>query len=361
MRIVHVLWAGGIGGAERLNVSLAAEFRRRGVDARVLLIGDAGPMGAQLDLEQVPYEALGFPRGSAVLRCPRRFARLATELGADAAILVYVGYLGVALRAGGYRGKILGVEHGALNVRQRPARAMLRLLDRAVASFIYDAEVAVSRFQASQIRRTVHARRLVLIPHGVRIPSSAALARPAQDGLLRIGHLSRLVSGKGADVAIRALAELRQDRPDVAVTLEIAGDGPERASLEALTVGARLSDRVRFVGMVGDVDSFWADKDLAVALGDHVESFGMSALEAMACGKALVASSLGALPELIREGTTGFTANPHDPDDVLRVLRFYLDDPSLSAVHGEAALQLVAEQFSLERCAGRYLELVARL
>jgi Glycosyltransferase Family 4 len=148
MRVVQVLWTGNIGGAERLNAALAAELRRQGVDARIPFVCPPGALRAELDRDRVPYESLNLPTGSAVLRCPRRFGQLAGRLGADAAILVAVGYLGLALRIGGYVGKIVGVEHGTIFADQRHRR-VLRPLERITALPRYDAEVAISHFTSS--------------------------------------------------------------------------------------------------------------------------------------------------------------------------------------------------------------------
>lgn len=361
MRVVHVLWDGGIGGAERLNASLAAELRRIGVEATVLFVGTSQPLSTQLDQLRVPYVALDLPRGAAVLRRPHRFARIAREAGADAAILVYVGYLGLALRVGGYTGDIVGVEHGALLVRHHAVRRLLRFLDRAAAIPAYDAEVAISDFMAARIRRTAHIRPLVEIRHGIKTVASSGSIRDRGE-ILRVGHVSRLVPGKGADVAIRALAALLERRKDAPIRLDIAGEGPERIRLETLVRSLGLRGRVRFAGLIEDAASFWSDKDVAVALGDHfVESFGLAALEAMACGKPLIVSRLGALPELVDESVTGHIVKPGDAQAVASLLERYVDDPLLHVAHGQAALQRVAEHFGLERCARDYLGLLARL
>jgi len=360
MHVVHVLWDGRIGGAERFNASLAAEFRRVGVDAPVLFVGRSQPLAMQLDQLGVPYAALGRPTGSAILRSPRRFARLARAGGADAAILVQVGYLGVALRLGGYGGRIVGVEHGALLIRQHLPRRLLRLLDRSAALPAYDAEIAISSFMAEMVRGTTHVRRLAVIPHGINSVVSAPSARNG-DAVLRVGHVSRLVPGKGADVVVRAVAEMRR-QGNTGIRLDIAGEGPERPRLEALVLSLGLRDQVRFVGWVEDVPSFWADQDVATALGDEfVESFGLAALEAMACGKPLIVSRLGALPELVQEGATGYTVEPGDNRAIAMMFRRYADDPSLCREHGRFALERARSRFSLERCARDYLDLLRRL
>jgi glycosyltransferase involved in cell wall biosynthesis len=361
VRVVQVLWTGGIGGAERFTARLAQQFRRTGIDAQVLFIAHAAPLARDLERYGVPYDSLGLARGSDVVRCPRSFARLATRLGKDVALLDHVGYEGVALRLGGYRGAVIGVEHGALNVRHPPYKRLLWFLDRVAAVPFYDAEVAVSRFQASIVRRTVHPRPLLLIPHGIQVPSFNGSAIGKGDARWRIGHLSRLVPGKGADRAIRALGELHNRRPSLDAVLEIGGDGEQRPYLAALVKELGLADRVAFRGFVEDPVAFWENKDVAVALGDDfVESFGISALEAMASGKPLITSHVGALPELVDDGVTGHVVDPTDTDNVAQILLRYLTDDDLRLSHGRAGRRRAAERFSIERCASSYLRLFDR-
>ena len=107
-----------------------------------------------------------------------------------------------------------------------------------------------------------------------------------------MGFAGRLIAGKGADVLIRAIAQAGQQ---VSIKLAIAGEGVERSHLESLAGG--LGAGVEFRGVVADLAEFWRLCDVAVIPSDtFIESFSMSTLEAMASGKAVVASRNGVYP-----------------------------------------------------------------
>lgn len=119
-------------------------------------------------------------------------------------------------------------------------------------------------------------------------------------------HCSRLSPEKRSERAVGALAELR--RRGVPAVLVVAGDGPRRRSLEAQATGLP----VRFLRHVADrglLASLLATADVVIAPGP-VETFGLSALEALACGTPVVVSSRSALPEVV--GSAGLAAEDSD-------------------------------------------------
>ncbi len=148
MRITFLLWGGGIGGTERLSLSLAGGLRMLGHDTSVLLVDDDGDLRPQLDRESLEWIALGMSRGRHVLRQPRRVTRALSMLGTEVAILGSFGFLGPALKLGGFRGVVIGVEHGALLAvaSLSAAKRAQCNLDRRIGVHGHDAEVAVSNF-----------------------------------------------------------------------------------------------------------------------------------------------------------------------------------------------------------------------
>ena len=172
-----------------------------------------------------------------------------------------------------------------------------------------------------------------------------------------IGCASRLIEGKGVEDAIAALA-----RPPLAqAALRIAGAGPLEASLRELARSLDVEARVEFSGSVLDMPAFWRSVDVAVVPSNQwIESFGMVALEAMACAKPVVVTRNGALPSLVKDGQTGIVVPPADVDALAAALAAYRD-AALRDRHGWAGRQRCEEQFSIKRTALRYLELCAEL
>ena len=277
-----VLWGGFIGGAERQTASLAAEVRAQGTAANVLFVCKDRPLSIQLERDSVPFHTLGYSRGACVARHPRALTHAVEGAGADVTVVGSFGYLGGVLRVGGFRGPILGVEHGVLHQipSMAPHRRAVRSVDRAVGAATHDAEIAVSRYMEDLARTKLHGRRLVLIPHGVTSAEARAANRNSEDGALTVGYAGRLHDGKGVEVLLRAIAIVHNGSRS---RLRIAGDGPTRASLEAQASRLGIAERVEFLGWSDDINSFWDECDIAVApAAELAESFSMNTLEAMA-------------------------------------------------------------------------------
>jgi glycosyltransferase involved in cell wall biosynthesis len=370
MNVTLVLWDSLIGGAERLSVSLAAEFHRQGAQAGIVFVGRGDQLRPQLQTNGVPAVQLGFSRGAMVIRHPRLLARALSELQSDVAIVGGFSYLGAAARAGGFRGALIGVEHGDLaNVG---ARGLLDLrtqmktakhhIARATAVLTHDAEVAISGFMENLARKTpLHGRHLVHIAHGIPMRWPAPAPPEPSPKPIRIGYAGRLIPGKGVDQLLRACALLRE-KHGADVRLAIAGDGPLRRPLESLAHTLGIARLVDFIGWTDDVTSFWAESHLAVGPNDtFIESFCLSIAEAMSCSRATVVTDVGALPELVARNQTGIIVPAGDPTALAQGILAYLKEPALLAQHGAAARARAESRYSLRRCAADYISLCTEL
>lgn len=362
LRLALVLWHGGIGGSEIFMATLASRMRELGGDATLVFVGDPQPLMERVAGDDLAYVSLGLSRGRDVVRHPRRFATLVSRVGADGALLIECGFMGAVLRAGGYAAPIVATEHGALCELpgySRSRRYRYKLARRLGARSI-DAEVGVSDFMLDRLDAYPHAKRLQRIYNGIDLPPSSLAPAETDSGFprseIRIGYVGRLVPGKGVDHLLAAVARVRERMP---ARLRIAGDGPDRSRLEslALAVGAD----VEWLGAIDDVPGFWRDCDIAVVPSNGVESFSMATLEAMACGKPVVASRVGAIPELVVDGTTGTLITPGDVGAVARAVIAYAERPDLRRLHGEAARARAASQFRLDDCTQSYIRLFAEL
>jgi glycosyltransferase involved in cell wall biosynthesis len=366
-RLALVLWAGDIGGAELLVANVAAQLAKLGVQATLVIACELEPLAERLRMLSVSYIGLGLQRGREVLLHPRHFAGKTREVGPDGALLIDCGFMGAALRLGGYRAPIVGVEHGAqltvpdLTLRRR----MLYYATRAAGAWADDAEVGVSDFMVSHMERFPHSKQLRRVYNGLNAkvftgPTAAGIpARPGKESEITIGFVARLIPGKGHDRLIGALENIG-DR--LSARLLIAGSGPERARLEVLAADLGVSEAVEFVGVISDIQSFWARCDIAVIPSDSfIESFSMVTLEAMACGKALVGTRAGAIPELIEDGTSGTLVQPGNVAELATAIIRYAERPELRAAHGSAARARAVDHFPIEATAVGYASLFDEL
>jgi len=193
------------------------------------------------------------------------------------------------------------------------------------------------------------AGKLVLIPNGVELPPAPLASRQEVRAELGLplnapvaGAVSRLDPVKGVCFLIQALARLD------GVRLAIAGDGPERAALEALAERLGVAGRVHWLGQRGDVQRLLPAFDLFVQPSLH-EGLPNTVLEAMAAGLPVVATGVGGTPEAVVDGVTGLLVGPGDPEMLARAISRLLDDPATRQAMGQAGRERVVQHFTVER------------
>ncbi|HUE69044.1 MAG TPA: glycosyltransferase [Candidatus Acidoferrum sp.] len=173
--------------------------------------------------------------------------------------------------------------------------------------------------------------------------------------LLFVGRLERL---KGVEVAIRALALLR-DRAHDDVRLLIVGedsregDESEKDRLKEVAAAAGVRDRVDFLGSVAhhELPFFYSAADVCV-MPSYSESFGLVGLEAQACGRPVVGSGVTGLRSVVRDEVTGYLLDSHDPSMYAERIGRLLDNPELALQMGRRG-RLLAQRFSWTRTADR--------
>ncbi|HWX75789.1 MAG TPA: glycosyltransferase family 4 protein [Solirubrobacteraceae bacterium] len=199
------------------------------------------------------------------------------------------------------------------------------------------------------VRRGVARERIEVIYPGVDATwyaPDAAEPRAREPTFLYVGRLKRY---KGVEIALRALALARQARPDM--VLEIAGGGDDRARLERLAQTLGLGQTARFLGRVSETEKRrLLRRAWAVVLPSPKEGWGISNVEAAACGTPALASDSPGLRESVRHGETGFLVPHGDARALADRMLALAADPGLVARLGRGA-RAFAEQLSWERAA----------
>ena len=190
--------------------------------------------------------------------------------------------------------------------------------------------VCPSRFLESKMRAgKVFPERLRWLPNFVDVDRWRSKVQPG-DGAVFTGRLS---DEKGVDVAVRAAARLE------GATLDVAGDGPARASLERLAAELGVADRVRFHGRLATDELGMLLRRAAVAVvpSRWYENQPLAVLEAFASGLPVVGTDLGGIPELIEPGVDGARVPADDPAALAAALAPLLGDPELAFTMGKVA------------------------
>jgi glycosyltransferase involved in cell wall biosynthesis len=192
------------------------------------------------------------------------------------------------------------------------------------------------------VRLGVPVGRVSVIPSGVDLERFRpdGTRAPRRAGSARILTVGRLVPRKGFADLIRALPAVPEAELVIAGGTPDATDAdPEAVRLRALAAELGVSDRVCLLGAVGrEAMPAWYRSADVVACTPWYEPFGLTPLEAMACGRPVVAYAVGGLAESVRPGVTGVHVPPGDVSALAAALRDLLADPGRRERYGRAAL-----------------------
>ena len=228
------------------------------------------------------------------------------------------------------------------------APRLVRSTARAAA-----ARIAVSNAVAeSYAPLGFHRNEWLVIPNGVDLAAFEDI--PHQDSVLRslgipegakvVGAVGRLAPEKGFDRYLRAAAMVLEEVPGARFVL--AGDGPERRNLE--TLAQPLGERLVMTGGYDAIYGLLSAVDVVV-VPSVLEGQGIVAIEAMAAGRAVVASRVGGLAETVLDGVTGILVPPESEQDLARAIVALLRDPALRGRLGAAGRARAADRYSAAR------------
>jgi len=244
-----------------------------------------------------------------------------------------------------------------------PARVPLeRALGRAV-----DRVVAQCRDEVRElVRLGVPRVRISVVPSGVDADHFCphGPSEPRDPRRPRILSVGRLVPRKGFDDVIRSLRLV--PRAECVIIGGPAprdlGKEPEAARLRELARGCRVADRVRLVGAVPreDMPRWYRSADV-VACAPWYEPFGLTPLEAMACGVPVVATAVGGLIDTVVDGLTGDLVPPRDPTALGRALRAVISDPVRRMGYATAGMDRARQCYPWERTAAQLAAIYAEV
>jgi N-acetyl-alpha-D-glucosaminyl L-malate synthase BshA len=219
-----------------------------------------------------------------------------------------------------------------------------------------DKVTAVSQYLKDETVRTFGCANcgILVIPNFVNLSEYGPDDESCREGLAPSGHrvithVSNFREVKRVRDVVRVFARIRRAMP---ATLIMIGDGPERDDAEREAVDLKVDDSVRFLGRLGNVANLLQASDLFL-LPSQSESFGLAALEALACGVPVVGSRAGGIPELVEDSVSGILEPPGSVEAMARRAIELLRDPDRFARMRQSALARAA-QFSSNEVVPRY-------
>lgn len=237
--------------------------------------------------------------------------------------------------------RVVAVEHGATPPAHPRQRVVKRLLAHGLA-----AHVAVGVDAARRVERLAGLREASIVTIANGVDASGAAAVRAVGSPPTVGMIARLAPVKRVDLFLRAIAELPH------VRAVVVGDGDQREALERLVDDLGVRDRVALTGWRADARALVAGFDALVVCSDY-ETFGLAAVEAMAAGVPVVATAVGGLTEVVRDGETGRLVPPNDVAALVEALRDVLE-PERNRILAARARSVARERWPIARMASEY-------
>jgi len=193
----------------------------------------------------------------------------------------------------------------------------------------------------------------------VRNPALVAQMRPqfAEPYEKLFVHLSNFRPVKRVLDVVEVFARVSQSIP---ARLMLIGDGPDRSAAEHLALRHNVQDRIHFLGKQDDVHELLPLADLML-MPSQMESFGLAALEAMACGVPAIATRVGGVPELIDDGVNGLLFPTGDVDAMAKAAVSLLNDSTRLEAMSQAARETAEQNFSTTSIIPRYEEYYRRV
>jgi glycosyltransferase involved in cell wall biosynthesis len=236
-------------------------------------------------------------------------------------------------------------EHNLVDSYRQPTRVLNR-----VTYSRNDAVTAVSGPVADSMSG-LRGPKPILVENGVAaaVPPEDATAARRELGLdpenPLVVHVGNIRPGKGHDTLIGAVKHLPGDITVVSIGAE-KWDG-DLARVREASIQAGVDDRLRFLGRRSDALAFIAAADVYVNPADH-EGLPVTILEAMALGRPVVATAVGGVPSVVRDGETGVLVQPQQPEELAAAIRGLLNDPASARELGERGKRLVDAEYGLE-------------
>ncbi len=339
VRILLVTPGLGLGGSERLTLAYARWLGKRGHD--VLIVHGPPERFAPADVADISRHRLsGRPDPREFPDWYRSLRAIAREFKPDIAHTQSVRTM-VMVAIALPRIPLLTTVHGIEESEERLAAVLLRAARARVT--------AVSEASAAGVRRHHFAPRVELVEPGVDIEQLERSARDAPataipDRRPRVVCLARHFPVKGVDVLVEAFPRVLAEIPTAGLVL--VGGGPDHEALIARVAELGIADAVHFTDRQLNPAPYLAAADLAV-LPSRREGLPVSAHEALALARAVVASAVGGTPDVVRPRETGWLVPPEQPEALAEAIVEALRHPAERARRARNGRELVARSYSM--------------
>jgi glycosyltransferase involved in cell wall biosynthesis len=363
LRVMFVITSMPVGGAETLLVNLVRRMDRSRFEPELCCLKEFGPLGEVLAQEVPACEKLIHYKTD--WRVIGRLAGRMRERQIDAIVTVGTGgdkmFWG---RLAAYRSGV-PVILSALHSTGLPDH--VEFPNRLLAP-ITDGFIGCAKPHGEYLARAEGCpkHKVFVIPNGVDVERFRPLPTPPglceQIGLPADAPAAAIVAAlrpeKNHELFLRAAARVIARVPTARFL--VIGDGPRRPLLEQLATELGIADSIHFLGTRSDVPQLLSLVD-GLLLTSHMEANPVSILEGLACGKPVIATRVGSIPETVHDGRNGFLVDPGSEEQLADRTIALFEDRALARTLGAAGRDGVVADWSLQRMVDGYQDLITSI
>lgn len=358
--VMQITWSLVAGGAETYALTVASGLDSNRYRALMCGVDQGGALEGEITRRKIPYHILNRRQGIDYGLFGRVY-RLLRKERVDVIHTHHFNQLFYSLPAALLLGiRVIHTEHSIEAYKKRHLRWALRLMSifcHKVTAIGADGEstllkrVGIPRRKLQVIRAAVDLKRFEADP----AESRAALGLGADEQVVSI--VARLYPEKRHDLLLRAFRRVVEKVPNA--KLLIVGDGTEKQAIVDQVAALKLGTSVEVMGVRRDIPVILAASDVSVLCSER-EGLPISVLEAMAATRPVVATRVGDLPLVVKDGVTGLLVDSENEEQLANALTRLLTDQQMAARFGAAGRALVEQDYSLERMVREHADLYGK-
>lgn len=332
----------------------ANSFSHRGHEVHLITSHEGGdPLDPNVITHNLPYKApFGYYLNA------KKLKKLLDSIKPNILNVHYASGYGTLARLSGFHPYVLSV--WGSDVYDFPYKSFFHKITLRKNILSADVVCSTSHVMANQTRKICpEIRHIPVTPFGIDTTLFKPAPKDEKTRQITIGTVKTLKTKYGIDVLLKAFAFARNKlskndlKTSTDLRLMIVGGGPQENELKELSKTLNIERQCIWVGKVNhsEVPRFLNQIDIYVALSRlDSESFGVAILEASACGKPVIVSNVGGLPEVVKDGETGIIVNKENPEDSGKAILKLVSNQVLREKMGQQGIIHVKEKYEWNKC-----------
>lgn len=347
-KICYIIPSQEIGGTEKMLIMLADNIRKYGFQVVVITMQKEGTFHKFLALHNIKYYALDLKKNpfAGILKAVYIFMK---EKPCIVHSFLFAGNMFAKFMKIFFRIPLICSQRSTDNWKKTIHWKLEKITDFLCSMIISNSNAG----KKILIEKTgIKPDKIVVIPNGIDIKKIAesVFDKKNNTGEILVGSIGSLRKAKGFDILVEAASIVSRKRRDI--KFMILGKGPLESYIRQQITRLGLNETVVLCGFIENVYNYMVSFDMVV-IPSRWEGFPVVALEAMACGKPVIATTTGDLPEIVEHGITGLLVEPENPKEMADAILKVASNEKMREEMGKNAMIRV-ENFSLENMVREY-------